>query len=238
MISYIRLLLIGFIAISNQISAKETYCYKLIESSEPTIKTGGVQFISFIGDQCYESSLNGAKIHEGKLNKNSYQSSSNKIVYNGKCFCGSGAKFEFSPDKTTLTVISNAGSIFKFIKISPPSGVRTSAYLVEESSDSYHKDGFISGSIPESAYNSSSNYFNNSSGSYSNSNSSPTLPSRRFKCAYCDGGTIERNDNAPATYGQSRPRQKCPTCGKWYDPNVVTHYHQTCRHCGGTGYAK
>lgn len=111
-----------------------------------------------------------------------------------------------------------------------------------ESSFPYGFDTFVypmsMNGDPTPYNNTSSNYSDNSSGSSSNSNSSSTPPSRRYKCAYCDGGTIERNDNAPATYGQNRPRQKCPTCGKWYDPNVVTHNHQQCRHCGGTGYAK
>lgn len=80
---------------------------------------------------------------------------------------------------------------------------------------------------------------NNSTSSSSNSNSSSSQTSNRFKCAYCNGtGMIEKNDNAPATYGQNQPRQKCSTCGKWYDPGVFTHYHQQCRHCGGTGYTK
>ena len=86
--------------------------------------------------------------------------------------------------------------------------------------------------------NSQSNYYNSSSSSSSGSYNSSTQTSRRSKCAYCNNGMIEKNDNAPATYGTSRPKKKCPTCGKWYNPNVFNHYHQQCRHCGGTGYAK
>lgn len=75
---------------------------------------------------------------------------------------------------------------------------------------------------------------------HSNSQSETNRNSTRsFKCTYCNGaGRIEKNDNAPASFGTDRPRQKCNECGKWHDPNVVTHYHQQCRHCGGTGYAK
>lgn len=66
-----------------------------------------------------------------------------------------------------------------------------------------------------------------------------TQPLRQFKCAYCNGtGRIERNDNAPASFGQARVNKKCSECGKIYDPTVFNHYHQQCRHCGGTGYAK
>lgn len=89
-------------------------------------------------------------------------------------------------------------------------------------------------------YNSSSqNNYNNTYNNTSNSNTSHTQPSRQFKCAYCNGvGRIEKNDNAPATFGTNKPRQRCNECGTWYDPTVFTHYHQQCSHCGGTGYAK
>lgn len=90
-------------------------------------------------------------------------------------------------------------------------------------------------------YNSSSSnsYCGSSSVSSSNSNTSETQTSSRRKCVYCNGtGRIEKNDNAPANFGTDRPRQRCNECGKWYDPDVFTHYHQQCRHCSGTGYAK
>lgn len=86
---------------------------------------------------------------------------------------------------------------------------------------------------------SSNSYCGSSSVSSSNSNTSQTQTSSRRKCVYCNGtGRIEKNDNAPANFGTDRPRQRCNECGKWYDPDVFTHYHQQCRHCGGTGYAK
>ncbi len=80
----------------------------------------------------------------------------------------------------------------------------------------------------------------NSSGSNNNiGNGSTTQPSRKFKCAYCNGtGRIERNDNAPASFGQTRANKKCNECGKIYDPTVFNHYHVQCGHCGGTGNAK
>ncbi len=112
-----------------------------------------------------------------------------------------------------------------------------------ESSFPYGFDTFIypmsMNGDPTPQNNSSSTSYNNTTRGSSNSNSPRTQTSSKFKCAYCNGtGRIERNDNAPASFGTDRPRQRCNECGKWYDPNVVTHYHQQCRHCGGTGYAK
>lgn len=78
-----------------------------------------------------------------------------------------------------------------------------------------------------------SNGINNSTGT-----GSTARPARQFKCAYCNGGRIERNDNAPASFGQTRANKKCNECGKVYDPTVFNHYHVQCSHCGGTGNAK
>lgn len=80
----------------------------------------------------------------------------------------------------------------------------------------------------------------NSNGTNNNSGTgSATQPARKFKCAYCNGtGRIERNDNAPASFGQSKANKKCNECGKIYDPTVFNHYHVQCGHCGGTGNAK
>ena len=89
-----------------------------------------------------------------------------------------------------------------------------------------------------------SNTSNHSSGKYNNASSgtgrsSSTQPVRKFKCAYCNGkGRIERNDNAPASFGQSKAKKKCNECGKVYDPTVFNHYHVQCGHCGGTGNTK
>lgn len=82
-------------------------------------------------------------------------------------------------------------------------------------------------------------YVNRNGANNNNSTGSTTQPVRQFKCAYCNGtGRIERNDNAPASFGQTRANKKCNECGKIYDPTVFNHYHVQCGHCGGTGNAK
>ena len=82
-------------------------------------------------------------------------------------------------------------------------------------------------------------YVNSSGANNKNGAVSTTQPARKFKCAYCNGtGRIERNDNAPASYGQTRANKKCNECGKIYDPTVFNHYHVQCGHCGGTGNSK
>lgn len=79
---------------------------------------------------------------------------------------------------------------------------------------------------------------NNNTGINSGTGST-TQPVRQFKCPYCNGtGRIERNDNAPASFGLSKANKKCNECGKIYDPTVFNHYHVQCGHCGGTGNNK
>lgn len=87
------------------------------------------------------------------------------------------------------------------------------------------------------------NYNNgtNNNGGYSQNNNSNNNNQSvsSHKCAYCNGtGRIERNDNAPASFGQTRANKRCNECGKVYDPTVFTHYHVQCGHCGGTGRTK
>lgn len=82
-------------------------------------------------------------------------------------------------------------------------------------------------------------YVNSSGANNKNGPGSTTQPARKFKCAYCNGtGRIERNDNAPASFGQSKAKKKCNECGKIYDPTIFNHYHVQCGHCGGTGNTK
>lgn len=87
--------------------------------------------------------------------------------------------------------------------------------------------------------NANNGVYVNSSGTNNTGTGSTTQPARQFKCAYCNGtGRIERNDNAPASLGQTRANKRCNECGKIYDPTVFTHYHVQCGHCGGTGNTK
>lgn len=222
----------------------ETIYYKLVSiQGESTPKVlGGGQFITFTGDQCFESNINGVSVKNGKLEINRYQSNSLKTVYSGSSYWGNKTNFIFSKSKQNLEVVTNKLS-YKYVKSTPPDGVSTCS-LIRSKSDSGESTVPPISPIPsQNGYN--NGYYNgganNNSGSNSNSNSNSNVntPARKFKCAYCNGtGRIEKNDNAPANFGIDRPRQRCNECGKWYDPNAFTHYHQQCRHCGGTGYSK
>lgn len=231
LISIILLFLFPVIA-----NGKDIACYKLVETSEPKIKIGSIQFVSFIGDQCYESDINGISVKNGIMRRNEYQSNRYTSVYNGTCFCGGGAKFGFSQDKATLTVTSKSGKKFIFKRVSPPKGVTTCSLIRTHSSDIQNSEDY-NGYIYNSNYPPQQNSKNGNT-SNDHHNSSHQTQNRR-KCVYCNGtGQITKDDNAPSNFGIEKPKQQCQTCGKWYNPNVFIHYHQRCSRCGGTGYAK
>lgn len=215
---------------------KEINCYILISSTDQDVKMGAIQFISFIGDQCYESDANGVSVKNGTLHKNVYKSSQNIVVYTGTCFCGSGASFEFIEDKNVLIVKSKIRKTYKFKKIEKPNGVFTCSLLRTHNDNENSYDFVNNGCNYPNSSNSTTDYNTNSPNNSQKSNSS-TTPKRR--CVYCNGtGLITKNENAPTNFGIDRPRKQCSTCGEWYDPDVFNHFHIRCRHCSGTGYAK
>lgn len=218
---------------------KEIISYKLVESSDPNIRVGAIQFISFIGDQCYESDSEGTSVKNGTLQKNGYQSSREKTVYSGTCFCGSGANFEFNIDRSYLTVTSKNKKVYKFKQIPIPKNVSTCSLIRSHNDDNgsgyYYVDNTNNGGFYS---NPNSTFENDRNSTSTNRNSNGDTPTQR-KCVYCNGtGQITKNDNAPTNFGIEKPRQRCSTCGEWYNPNVFNHYHIRCSHCGGTGTAR
>ena len=242
MTSFVKFLLsvILLFLVPSFVNGKDIACYKLTETTKPNIKIGAIQFISFIGDQCYESDINGISVQNGIMRRNEYQSNHNTSVYNGTCFCGSQAKFVFTKDMSTLRVTSKNGEKFIFKRVTPPTGVTTSSLIRAHSSDFQNFEDYNS-ITPNSYYQPQQNFQNGNNNSTHNHQAptNQTTPQRKRKCVYCNGtGQITKDDSAPASYGIKRPNQQCPVCGKWYDPNVFLHYHQSCYHCGSTGYAK
>lgn len=201
--------------------------------------TGG-QFIKINKNVCFDSDVHGNSVGNGKLYRD-VKNSSSHIIYIGNSFHGN-SKYIFSQDYKSLIVEITPKFRYIYRLATPPTDVTTCTLIKSGNNGSPNpvanpypiQNGYNNGYNVNQSGSSNSNANSNSS-----SNSNTNNSTQKFKCAYCNGtGMIEKNDNAPASFGQNRPRQQCPTCGKWYDPTVFTHYHQQCRHCGGTGYAK
>lgn len=204
-------------------------------------KCKGGQFVKISKNICFDTDANGNDVGNGKLYREVSNSSSNH-TYSGDSFHGK-ARYIFNEDYSTLTVEINPHFKYYYKKASAPSGVLTCSLVKKKNEGSATVSYDANNGIAWNNYQvnngsaiSNNSYHNNSN---STSGSSNTQPARKFKCAYCNGiGRIEKNDNAPATFGTKKPQQRCNECGKWYDPDVFVHYHQQCHHCGGTGYTK
>ena len=223
------------------IIAQTTSYYALIKidnHGSVDSKCKGGQFVKITKNICFDTDANGNDVGNGKLYREVSNSSSNH-TYSGDSFHGK-ARYIFSEDYSTLTVEINPHFKYHYKKACAPSGVLTCS-LVKKNNEG-------SAAVPYDVNNGITwNNFQVNNGSPINNNSYPNnsnrssnaQPARKFKCAYCNGtGRIERNDNAPASFGQTRANKKCNECGKIYDPTVFNHYHVQCGHCGGTGNAK
>ena len=210
---------------------------KIVDYGKESTKCNGGQFVKVSKNVCYDVDAKGNDVGNGKLYRD-VSGGSNDNVYVGDSYHGK-SRYLFNSDYSTLTIEINPHYKYIYKKTVAPSGIYTCSLIKKQNNGTsnppinvydnnmYVNSGYIQGGNGQSL------------NSTSNSSSSTTQPARLFKCAYCNGtGRIERNDNAPASFGQSKANKKCNECGKIYDPTVFNHYHVQCGHCGGTGNAK
>lgn len=237
MISWNRIFaILGLYVLAHlSVNAQNVYYYKLTKSKiDDVVSTNvsGGQFICIYDGVCFDCDINGNGIGNGQLNK---KSEGEVIVYFGDSYYGRNSYYKFDKTFSRLNVITSNGDIFAYVKTTPPRGVTTSTLIKKNKNDS-NSPGYYNPNI----YTGPSNNLTNSN-SYNNSQNGnrPSNNVQKRKCVHCNGtGQITKNDNAPANFGIEKPRQQCPTCREWYNPNVFNHYHIRCSHCGGTGFAK
>lgn len=222
--------------------AQETNYYKLIKivdyGKESTQCNGG-QFIKVSKHICYDVDADGIDVGNGKLYRD-VNDNSNGNIYVGNSYHGK-SRYLFNSDYSTLTVEINPHYKYIYKKATAPSGIYTCSLIKKPNNETsnppinvYDNNVYVNSGYPQGG---NGQYLNSTINS--NPNSSTTQPARQFKCPYCNGtGRIERNETAPANFGIDKPQRKCDECGKWYNPNTFVHYHQQCRHCGGTGNNK
>ena len=208
---------------------------KILDYGNVSDECTGGQYVKVGKDVCYDVDADGNDVGNGKLYKDVSESAKGNI-YVGNSYYGK-SRYLFSADYSTLTVEINPHYKYIYKKTNAPTGVYTCSLIKEHngSGDSQpiniYDNNYSQGGTGQSP--------NTNATGNSNSSSSTTQAARKFKCAYCNGtGRIERNDFAPASFGQKKANKKCNECGKIYDPTVFNHYHIQCGHCGGTGNAK
>lgn len=233
--------MIGLIAFGIQLSNAQNVKYyslqKIIQMNNVDTDCHGGQYVNIKEYICFDSDVEGKSVGNGQLYLDKTESNSSEIVYVGNSYHGN-ARYIFNKDFSTLKVEINPHYIYEYKQTTPPSGTLTCSLIKTSNSGDSSADNVF---VPNISFDFSRNPVGGYNDVHNNLNSESTSthqPYRKFKCAYCKNGRIEKNDNAPASFGQNKPRRRCNECGTTYDPTVVIHYHIQCGHCGGSGYTK
>lgn len=157
MTSSIRTLLCLMLSLCSFLTmvAKETVFYKLVPKKSSVKATGG-QFITFIGDQCFDSNNVGVSVYNGKLKKNLYQSTAEKIIYTGTSFYGTNSKYIFTNNKKNLCIVAPNGETYQYIESVAPKGQRTCTLIKGNSTSN---DDYSETYYPQNHSNQHSNSF-------------------------------------------------------------------------------
>lgn len=227
-----KFFLLAFVIIcSSATLSSQTVCYYMLIKSEidgnTITKSSGGQFISFIGDCCYESNYKGVSVGNGDLKINKYYSNSGKICYTGTGYWGSNTIFTFNISKTALVVIDQKGNKYYYKKTTPPAGVTTCSLIrnVERNPNNDFNPTPAPTPYPPNPYNPTPtpNPTPPSPGSTPN----PVQPHQVTKdCNLCHGsGKCNTCNGKHWYYGIGGTTITCPNC----PPNGA------CSSCGGSG---
>lgn len=238
MISWNKAILIIFLTLGLGLDASPQ-TVKYFKLTKTKIKgvvnsnTSGGQFICLYDTFCFDCDKNGNGVGNGQLQ---LKSNSDYVVFEGESYFGRDSYYKFNKSFTNLNIITPNGDIYAYKCTSPSSDITTSTLIRSHLSNNgvpnsvdYPYGNQVQSSYPDTNESHQGGHTSTPQGTNTN----------KRKCVYCNGtGQITKDDNAPSNFGIEKPKQQCPICGKWYNPNVFVHYHQKCSHCGGTGYAK
>ena len=108
----------------------ETYYYQLtkkIENGKEFVNTAGGQFITFVGEECFDSDKYGVSVGNGKL-KFSPSLSSSTPAYVGNSYFGN-VIYRFNKDKSILNIHVNNRLIYVYKRTVVPTGIMTSSLI-------------------------------------------------------------------------------------------------------------
>lgn len=222
---YILLILLLFV---ENVSAQTTFYYQLtkkITNNEANTNVSGGQFITFLASICYESDHKGVGVGHGTLN---YKELNNNLrTYIGSSYWGGNTCFRFNRERSKLNVITTNGDIYVYVRVTPPSSVKTCSLIRNTQSGENHSGVCVATSSVSSR-----------DGSINANQKSTTGNENRARrqCSYCGGkGKIVKYISVGQYGHKQETKIRCSECGEYYLPSSG-HTHIHCSHCRGTGY--
>lgn len=226
-----------------QLSAQKTYYYKLtkkVHNNVPSTRVSGGQFITFMGEICYESNNKGIGVGHGTMTRSNILSTDKIVAYMGESYWGKEATYNFTRDLSILNVVIENGDVYLYKRMTAPAGVTTCSLIKPRTSGGRGSGGVVVSTPPPSqtvigggSYNGGGTIVGSSIGGGTSSQQQRRQPVQH-PCPLCHGNkTIVRESNV-ATYGNDTQRY-CSTCGRNYWASSG-HTHITCTQCGGKGY--
>ena len=237
-----KIVIFLFIGFLPQVSlfSQNIYYYRLtkkVQSETVVTDVSGGQFLTFIGDICYESDKKGIGVGHGTLQYNNQYSDGLFKVYMGKSYWGNDATFKFTGDLMILNVFTGNGDIYLYKRATPPENAITCSLIRKSASGNGGSSG--GGTYPVlptypivGANNPIGSNGSGSASSGGNTNQKPQRQRTWRVCSLCHGtGTIVR-DSHVGTYGTYDPMVYCSECGRsWLQS--TGHHHITCPTCRG-----
>lgn len=148
-ISKIYILSLLFILGACIVKAQNVSYYALTKTSlngSVSTNVSGGQFITFMGDICYESNKKGIGVGHGTLKLNTSYSNSDYKVYMGSSYWGQNATFKFKTDMSVLNVVLENGDVYVYTKRPAPASALTCSLIRGRNSNS--ESSFSSPSSP------------------------------------------------------------------------------------------
>ncbi len=213
----------------------QTYYYKLtkkIEAGNVYTNTAGGQFITFLGNTCYESDKDGISVGNGNL-KFEKDFSNKLLIYLGSSYFGNNVKFKFTQDRNLLNVETVDGRIYVYKKQPAPSSVTTCS-LIRKKGSSGSGSGYIPIN-PVTSYDGTYSGTGTTTTPIQNENTTNKRQQTKYTCSLCHGKRRIVKDTYPALYGTKDYQVRCNECGGYF-LRSTGHTHITCPQCHGKGY--